>query len=366
MSKIRVAAAAVDITPRPGLPLMGNFRDDYAARGTHDPLRAKALVFADSTGAKAAVLSVDVCMLDRQNVACIRRHLDACCDLPPESVLVHATHTHSGPAPHDRFLFGYSGFEACRPDVEALLAKAAGAVAEADRILAAGTAGPSVLSVGRACEERLSFNRRLRRHDGSTQMNWEALAPGFDPAQVAGAWGPVDPELLCLCVEQQGRQAAAVVNFGLHPAILAGDNWLYSADYPGVLAEALRQTQGDDFTTVFLNGCCGNVNHVDYRDPLQGRGFGMTQRVGYVLAATVGQALRGRQPLSGDRVRVSREMVELPRMPVSEQERAAASACWTKPGGNPSVARWTACRTPSSPNCGWKCTAASTRRTWWR
>ncbi len=57
MPQIRVGVASVDFTPQPGLPLMGNFRDDYAARGAHDPLRSKALVFADRRGTKAALLS---------------------------------------------------------------------------------------------------------------------------------------------------------------------------------------------------------------------------------------------------------------------------------------------------------------------
>ena len=47
MTGIRVGVASVDFTPELGLPLMGNFRDDYAARGVHDPLWAKAVVFAD-------------------------------------------------------------------------------------------------------------------------------------------------------------------------------------------------------------------------------------------------------------------------------------------------------------------------------
>ena len=67
------------------------------------------------------MLAVDLCMLDRQNVAFIRRHLDTCCEIPPDSVLIHATHTHSGPAPNDRYLFGFTGFEACQADVEAFL-----------------------------------------------------------------------------------------------------------------------------------------------------------------------------------------------------------------------------------------------------
>ena len=63
MAGFRVGVATVDVTPPVGLPLLGNFRDDYAARGTHDPLCAKAMVFADAAGNKAARLVVDVCLL---------------------------------------------------------------------------------------------------------------------------------------------------------------------------------------------------------------------------------------------------------------------------------------------------------------
>jgi len=312
---LRIGFSTVDFTPQPGLPLMGNFRDDYLARGVHDPLRAKAMVVEDRRGRKAAVLAVDVCMLDRRNVAMMRRVIGSQCDVPPENVLVHATHTHSAPAPNPRFLFGLD-FEPYRRDVEAFLTKAAAAVAQANENLS-----PADLCVGLAREDRLSFNRRLRRKDGSTQMNWEALQPGFDPDEIVGAWGPVDPEVLCLVVEQAGRPIAAVVNFALHPAILAGDNWLYSADFPGYLAEALSGTLGEDFTCLFVNGCCGNVNHVDYREPQQGRGYQMAQRVGYMLAVAAHRAICGRSPVVADQVAVSSEPVTLKRIQISDEER---------------------------------------------
>ncbi|MCU0875036.1 MAG: neutral/alkaline non-lysosomal ceramidase N-terminal domain-containing protein, partial [Pirellulaceae bacterium] len=175
MPEMRVGVAAVEITPPPGLPLMGNFRDDYLARGVHDPLLAKAIVFEDAQGANAAVLAVDVCMLDRGNVAVMREAIGRSARVPPAHVLVHATHTHSAPAPHDRFLFGLD-YRPYRAAAETMLVKAAGAVALAEQNLAQAD-----LSVGYAHEDRLSFNRRLRRKDGTTQMNWEALAPGFDP-----------------------------------------------------------------------------------------------------------------------------------------------------------------------------------------
>ena len=314
MGNIRVGTATVDFTPEPGLPLLGNFRDDYAARGVHDPLRAKAMVVADERGTKAAVLSVDLCLLDRENVARMRRQIGSECDVPAENVLIHATHTHSGPATNN-----WSGLaehvRLHQAAIDGVLAKAASAVAAADANLAEAT-----LAVGHAREDRVSFNRRLQRKDGSTQVNWEALVNGFDPAEIVGPWGPIDPAVACLVIERAGRPTATMVNFGLHPAILAGDNWLYSADYPGYLAEALGRTLGEDLTTLFLNGCCGDVNHVDYREPLQGRGYQMTQRVGYMLAAAALQAINARVPAKADRVVVSREKVALERIKISEAE----------------------------------------------
>jgi hypothetical protein len=46
----------------------------------------------------------------------------------------------------------------------------------------------------------------------------------------------------------------------------------------------------------------------------------MTQRVGYVLAAAVAQAIHARQPVAADRVAVSREMVELKRIEIGAAE----------------------------------------------
>lgn len=329
MAGFRVGIATVDFTPRAGLPLMGNFRDDYAARGVHDPLCAKAMVFADSHGTKAAVLALDLCMVDRENVALIRRTAAAQCDVPAENILVHATHTHSAPAPNDRYSYGMD-FALYREAVDAFLAKAASAVA-----LANGQLAQATVSVGSAEESRISFNRRLRRKDGTTQMNWEALAPGFDPGQIDAPWGTTDPQVLCLTVEQACRPVAAIVNFGLHPAILAGDNWLYSADYPGYLAEALARTIGPGFTSLFLNGCCGNVNHVDYREPLQGRGYPMAQRVGYMLGAAAHEAINARAPVEADRVAVSRERVLLPRIPIDESQRRWCEQVLQKARENP-------------------------------
>jgi hypothetical protein len=98
MLSLKIGVARVDYTPALGLPLMGNFRDDYGARGIHDPLYSRALVFQDSAGTKVALLSLDICMIDRNNASLMRRFIASQTDLRPENIIIAATHTHSGPA----------------------------------------------------------------------------------------------------------------------------------------------------------------------------------------------------------------------------------------------------------------------------
>ena len=307
MTDFHIGLAQVNYTPELGLPLMGNFRDDYGARGVHDPLYSRALVFRSGTGTKVALLSVDICMLDRNNVELMRRHIVSQTDLLPENIIIAATHTHSAPAP---MRLG-SLPKADDAFVERFLAKAAGAAVLANQRLV-----PSQLTIGTTIEDRLCFNRRLRCKDGQTHMNWEGLDPDF----VIEALGPVDPQMTMLSIARDGRPAAAVVNFALHPAILAGDNWLYSADFPGYLAESLARVTGGDFITAFFNGCCGNVNHLDYADKTQGRGYAMTQRVGYLLGVAACEARQRAVPVEGSEIAISREMVRLKRLKISEEQ----------------------------------------------
>ncbi|MFH1616690.1 MAG: neutral/alkaline non-lysosomal ceramidase N-terminal domain-containing protein [Planctomycetota bacterium] len=319
---IKIGVAKVDYTPEIGLPLMGNFRDDYDARGVHDPLFAKAIVFADDSGGKAAMLLMDICMLDRNNVSMMREFISSQCDIAGENILIAATHTHSGPAPAQ---FG-SLPPADEKAVEAFLKKASEAVLKANDVLKA-----SSLAIGYTREDRVSFYRRLKCKDGKTHMNWERLDPDF----VVEPLGTIDPELITLTIEQQGNAEAALVNFGLHPAILSGDNWLYSADYPGYLAEAMGRIFGENFETIFCQGCCGNVNHIDYKDKTQGRGYQMTQRVGYMLAVAAQEAMKRRTKVSTDMVVVASEKVALKHAVITEEQYTWCKDVLAKAGTNP-------------------------------
>ncbi len=134
----------------------------------------------------------------------------------------------------------------------------------------------TVVSAGRSEESRISHNRRLRCKDGTTHMCWQKFEPGY----VIERWGTIDPEVITLSFDQGGRETGVLVNFGCHATTLTGSNWLYTADYPGYLAEAIKKVKGKEFKSLFLNGCCGNVT----QGRLQEEGFPSTfqecQRIG--------------------------------------------------------------------------------------
>ena len=87
--------------------------------------------------------------------------------------------------------------------------------------------------------------------------------------------------------------------------------------------------------TLFCNGCCGDVNHLDAGDPLQGRGYKMAQRVGYVLAAAAGQAFRAAEPAVAGPIRAASEQVVLPRIRISDAQVQWSREVLARAAGRP-------------------------------
>lgn len=309
-STLMIGISEVNYTPEVGLDLVGNYRgNDYASRGVHDSLYAKALVACDDKGQKVAILSIDICLLPKESVNFVRDYIASKTDIKPENIMIMSTHTHSGP-PSDL----------TAPKAKEYLTRAAGAVLEANANLRS-----TVISAGRSTESRISHNRRLKCIDGTTHMCWEKFKPGF----VIEPWGSIDPEVITLSFEQEGKQTGVLVNFGCHATTLTGNNWLYSADYPGYLAEAIKRVKGKDFKSLFCNGCCGNVTQVDYRIGFPDT-FQECQRIGYILAVSAMEAMQKAKPVSTDKIAVSREMVPLSRIDITDEQLEWAKSLMKK------------------------------------
>src|SRR5437868_12833326 len=89
---LRVGAAAVPITPAVGTPLAGYY-NARAAEGVNDDLFAKALVI-EQDGSKVALVVCDLISMPRAVAENARIAIQDLTGLPPERVMISATHTH--------------------------------------------------------------------------------------------------------------------------------------------------------------------------------------------------------------------------------------------------------------------------------
>ena len=218
MAELHAGLARVAITPdHLGFPLMGYGNRKSNSTGIHDPIWARALVLRNGDQAWA-MCSLDLCYVDADMVAEIRRRVAAQTALEPAAVLICTTHTHSGPNANDAGNWD-------RPFADL--------VAEAI-VTAWEGAQPAHIAHGAGFLYGYSINRR-----------W------FDR--------PVDPGVGVLRIDDiEGKLLGVAVNFGLHPVVLGYDNYLVSADYVGYATADVEEAL--DAICLFTNGGCGDIN----------------------------------------------------------------------------------------------------------
>lgn len=213
---LRAGVATRDITPD-GETLMSGFAMRAGpSEGVHDPLSVRALVVQGT-----ALVTVDVVALHEDLCARVRKAAEPWVD----HVVVHATHTHSGPASSPGRLGGAVDPEWLQSVEHACTA----AIAEAAR-----AREPVLITAGYGDDPQVARNRR--RPDA-----------------------PVDPSLPVVRIERtDGRPLALVVSYACHPVVLGAENRLLSADYPGVVRDRLEADTGA--TVLFATSCAGDVN----------------------------------------------------------------------------------------------------------
>jgi hypothetical protein len=263
-STLRAGLASVDITPSGSVPMYG-----YANRrcgpsnGTHDPLYAKALVL-ESGGGKVAIVALDLGSISSQRVVAEIRD-----GLGIPTVLLAASHTHSGPQPLE-------------PQAEA-------GIVEAVR-RASQSMFPARLAVGRGSLQ-LGYNRLLLRDSGRARAvfnNMERIP-----------YGPLDPEFVVLRVDDEsGKPRAVVTHYAVHAVVLGPTNCKISADYPGAMhARIERDLPG--VQSMFVQGGAGDINPLFLaRSGKEEDDFAMVRTMGETLGEAVAKATLAATPIS--------------------------------------------------------------------
>ncbi|MCL6519291.1 MAG: neutral/alkaline non-lysosomal ceramidase N-terminal domain-containing protein [Armatimonadetes bacterium] len=311
---IKVGTGTKVITPPVGTSLAGYFHERKST-AVHDDLLAKAVVL-DSGTAKAAICVCDLLWIQSYQTAEVRRLVHSEVGIPPENIMVSATHTHTGPEtrihqplvlPNDKY-------------VQELPRLIADAIIEAHSNMK-----PATLRLGEEYEDRIAFNRRYRMKDGSVRFN-----PGKLNPDILGPDGPIDPQVNVLRIDgEDGMPTAILANYALHVDVVGGCE--ISADFPGEMARIVSDIYESKPLVVFVQGAQGNINHLDVSDPRKQSGWGEAVRIARVLAGKVLAASELSTPMSSEVLAAKTRILDILYHPLTDQLRRRAAEVRSMP-----------------------------------
>jgi hypothetical protein len=255
-----------DITPDIGMEKPGNYIKYYHHR-FHDPCKVRVAVFDDGRK-RVALVGVDALMIPRHAVLAARKQIQQRCGIPPEAVLIGASHSHSsGPvgmiqpgeydfaSPLVKKLAYQESSCADAGYLERVQTEIVAAVCHADSLREEVRCG-----FGAGREDKAAFNRRYRMKNGLTYTY-----PGQRNPDVLGYAGPIDPEVGVIGAwNKSGQLLGCVVNYSCHADASPDEisaNWIY------YLEKTIRGAMGEGTIVVFLQGACGDVENINQLTP---------------------------------------------------------------------------------------------------
>ncbi len=265
---LRAGAARSNTTPPLGSSLNGGMSDRKASY-VHDELHARCLVLDDGQ-AQIALVICDLCMIPREIVLDAKAQIEEAVGIPPENVLISATHSHSCPTCAPVFQS-----ETVPEYPEFLARRIADGVQRAFNNLE-----PAEIGWGVGENDRQVFNRRWHLKPGTMPpgpfSDWQErdkvkMNPGVENPNLVKPAGPIDPEVPVVSVRSvDGRPIALLANYSLHYVGGTGGGHV-SADYFGMFADRVQELLEADrldppFVGMMSNGTSGDINNVNFQE----------------------------------------------------------------------------------------------------
>ena len=316
MNLLQAGFSRVNITPALGTEIVGYFHPRYA-EGVLDALEINALALTAGED-KVVLLSADLCYIGKAAQDYYCESICKATGLAPHQILIHSTHTHTGPVVS---LQGKNGMAVSGlADDKSELAKEYGlqlARKFADAaVMALKDLKPAKMgwAVGKA--PNIAFVRRFRMKDGKVRTN-----PGVGNPDILHPIGDVDERVNVLRFDREGGETIVLANVGCHPDVVGGN--LISGDWPTLYRHRLEKAM-DNVKTLFFNGAQGDVNHVnvnakhgDLNDMFHdfddvARGYGHSRHMGNVVAGAVMQVYDKVNYVDVDSIRSAIQTIQVP------------------------------------------------------
>ena len=293
---LKAGVAQQIITPAMNMWMAGYASRKKPAEGKVQELYAKALALEDVAGKRFVFVTLDLIGILPSLRMRMEEKVQKAYGLPPESILLNASHTHSGPEyrvekGREKEAQEYTAF------LEERMMKVIG-----DAIT---DLKPAAVSWSRS---RCGFamNRRLPSPTGYQN------SPNPD--------GPVDHEVPVLqVVSPEGQARAVLFGYACHNTCLG--EFQYCGDYAGYAQEYLQENR-PGFVALFMNGCSGDQNPYPRRGGVVPglTALDLAKMHGRSLSNAVEVAMQVPKRVVGGRIRAAYEKVSLDYAP--EKKRA--------------------------------------------
>lgn len=275
----QAGAATSNITPEVGQEIIGGFVP-YPSKHVHDELHARCLVLDDGK-TKLAFVVCDLLGIHRLVSTEARRLMQEKVGIPPECVMISATHTHSASS-----AMGQNRLNP-NPELDEYQRFVAKRIADGV-IRAINNLRPAEIAFGTVDVPEHVFNRRWHMRPGTMPENpfggtdlVKMNPPAGSPNLVEPA-GPTDPTISFIVArEPNGPMISVFSAYSLH--YVGGEGPAHiSADYYGYYCEQLKNLLDADrskeiridqppFVALMANGTSGDINNINFKTPRPGK-----------------------------------------------------------------------------------------------
>ena len=242
-----------EITPPLGSGIPGYFNIRRSC-DVLDRLYARAIV-VKSDNKKIAILSIDGLHPKTDICDAITKRITEYTGIIREDIMIAFTHSHTAIP----FRFEGIAFEddeivanSIKGYIDVFTRLVADCVTLADLRLKKAD-----VYFGKSEVNGISFCRDYYMKNGTPQTNPPRTSP-----EIIKSVTESDKELPVLMIkDEMNTPMGAIVGFACHADCVSGEK--LSGDYVSILSKELKKTYGEDFVTIFLLGCSGDVNHFD-------------------------------------------------------------------------------------------------------
>ena len=249
--RILVATTSEDIAPRREVPLGAGYYD-APQWSIHSRPELNMLALWVGEGAPLVLVSVDALYAGAKLRAAVEEELT---DVPPENIVVGASHTHAAPMLDD------TKPQLGEPDPEHLEFVLERVRAGIQKLLDPARRMDARVLAGKGRADHSVNRRQVKR------VTWQ-WPPRFNTLRWRpDFWGKRDETITALRFESlDGAELAVVWNYACHPVVFPLQRTV-STHYPGTVRAALREELGRDLPVLFFQGFSGDIRPLALAEP---------------------------------------------------------------------------------------------------